>query len=36
MTSKNQLTKQRFPWSEAPSQCHQCMSTPSMRFTNYR
>lgn len=36
MTSTSQLTKQRLPWSEAPSQRHQCMPTPSMRFTNYR
>ena len=36
MTCTSQLTKQRFPWSEPPSQRHQCMPTPSMRFDNYR
>lgn len=36
MTTTNQLIKQRLPWSDAPSQHHQCMPTPNMRFTNYR
>lgn len=36
MTTTNQLIKRRLPWSEARSQRRQCMSTPSMRFTNYR
>ena len=36
MTTTSQLIKQCLPWSEAHSQRHQCMPTPSMRFVNYR